>query len=173
MTRILHDFPIVIATMPANARQRKIAIGALIFLAALISVTLPLASMRLTRVDAFVPVIQAVMCVVALLTSVFLFAQYSVYPNNALLALASGFLSSGLFAFLQSLADPGAYVPAAVIGDGLNSQGWLFVFWHTVFPLTVTVYALSKNRGDVARSSRATGIIIGVTITCVAVATAG
>ncbi len=173
MSQVSREFPVVIATMPANARQRKIALGALIVLAVLISMTLPVANMRLTRVDAFVPVIQAVMCVIALLTSVFLFAQYSVYSNNALLALASGFLSSGLFAFLQALAYPGAYAAAAVIGDGLNSQGWLFVFWHTAFPLTVTIYALSKNRGDVARSGRATGVITGVTITCVAMATAG
>ena len=66
-------------------------------------------------------------------------------PRRAVLVLASGFVFSGLFAFLQTLAFPGAYAPAGLIGDRLNSPGWLFVLWHTTFPLAVIVYALSKE----------------------------
>jgi hypothetical protein len=38
------------------------------------------------------------MCVASILTAAFLFAQFSVQPQRALLVLASGFVSSGLFA---------------------------------------------------------------------------
>jgi PAS domain S-box-containing protein len=167
-------FPIVIATTPATRRQRKTAMGALIILAAIVAITLPFANTRLARVDAFVPVIQTVMCMADLLTAVLLFAQYSVYPQRALLALGSGFVFSGLLAFVHSLAFPGAYAPAGLIGDGLNSAGWLFVLWHTTFPLAVIVYTLWKDAdGTANRSDPSTGVTIGVTIACVATATAG
>jgi membrane-associated PAP2 superfamily phosphatase len=97
------------------------------------------ANTRLARVGAFVPVIQTVMCMADLLTAVLLFAQYSVYPERALLALGGGFVFSGLLAIERALALPGAYAPAGLIGDGLNSASWLFVFWRTSFPLAVIV----------------------------------
>jgi len=166
-------FPIVIATTPARAQQRKIALGASIILVAVVAITLPFANIHLTRVDAFVPVIQTVMCLIDLLTAVLLFAQFAVYPQRAMLALASGFVFSALFAFLQTLAFPGAYGPAALIGDELNSAGWLFVLWRTTFLLAVTVYALSKDTVDrTIRSGPSMSVIIGVTVACVATATA-
>jgi PAS domain S-box-containing protein len=145
-----------------------------IILAAIVAITLPFANTRLARVDAFVPVIQTVMCMADLLTAVLLLAQYSVYPQCALLAVASGFVFSGLFAFVQTLAFPGAYAPAGLIGDGLNSASWLFVFWRTTLPLAVILYTLWKDAdGTANRSDPSTGVTIGVTVACVAAATAG
>jgi hypothetical protein len=168
------DFPIVIATMPANARQRKIALGAFVVLAVFVAITIPFANIQLARADAFVPVIQTVMCIADLLAAMILFAQYSVQPQRAVLALATGYLFSGLFAFLQTLAFPDAYATDGLIGDGLNSAGWLFALWQSAFPLAVIFYALSKDEGEAAnRSDPSTGATIGVTIVCVAVATAG
>ena len=57
-----YDFPIV-ATMPASARQRKITLGALVALGVIVAITIPFANIQLAPVDAFVPVIQTVMCV--------------------------------------------------------------------------------------------------------------
>jgi PAS domain S-box-containing protein len=167
------DFPVVIATTPANAQQRKIAFGALIVLVVIIAITIPFANVELVRVDAFVPVIQTVMCVADLLAAAFLFAQFAVYPQRAQLALASGYVFSGLFAFLQTLAFPGAYAPAGLIGD-VNSAGWLFVFWHTTFPLAVIVYTLLKDVNEpVNRFGPSIGATIGVTVVCVAAAAGG
>jgi hypothetical protein len=136
------DFPIVITAMPANVRHYKIASGGFIILVVVIAIMMPLAAIRLPRVDAFIPVIQILMCVADLLTAALLFAHYRVQPQRALLTLAGGFASSGLFAFLHTLAFPEAYGAGVLIGDRLNSAGWLFIFWHTVFPLAVIVYAL-------------------------------
>jgi two-component sensor histidine kinase len=167
------DFPIVITTMPAKARHYKIAFGGFIILMVVTVIMLPFATIQLPRVDAFLPVIQTVMCIVDLLTAGFLFAQYSVQPRRALLALAGGFISSGLFAFLQTLAFPRAYGPGAVIGDSLNSSSWIFIFWHTVFPLAVIVYALWKGESSAALAPRSTRVAIGITIACAVTATAG
>jgi two-component sensor histidine kinase/PAS domain-containing protein len=167
------DFPIVIATTPASTRQRKIALGALIVLGIMTALAVRFSNIRSGEIAAFVPVVQTAMCVADLLTAVLLFTQYSVYPQRALLTLASGFVFSGLFAFLQTLAFPGAYGPVVLIGDALNSASWLFLFWHTTFPLTVIFYTLWKDAGVASnRLGPSTGVTIGVTVVCVVAATA-
>jgi hypothetical protein len=168
------DFPVVTTTMPATAGHYKIAYIGFIILLVLIAIVTPFANVPLRRVDAFTPVTQTVFCIANLLTATFLFAHYWLQRQRALLALASGFLSSGLFAFLQTLAFPDAYGPGVLIGDYLSSAGWLYTFWHTAFPVAVIIYTLSKNAGDTVQpSSRTTGVTIGATIACVVIGTAG
>jgi signal transduction histidine kinase len=161
------DFPVVVATMPINAWQRNAALGVVILLLVGAAIEAPFAHIQAARVDAFIPVVQTVICVTDLITAILLFAQYSVQPRPAILVLASGYIASGLFAFLQTLAFPGSYAPSGLIGDGIDSPAWLFVWWHTTFPLAIFVYALSK---DVPHSpgqfNRSTGVAIGIALAC-------
>jgi two-component sensor histidine kinase len=167
------DFPIVITTLPANARQHKIAFRGFAFSMVVVALV-TFANIPLSPIDAFVPLIEVVICLAALLTAAFLFAQYSLQPRIALLALASGFVFSGLFAFLHTLAYPGAYTPGVLIGDELSSAAWLFFCWHTTFPISVIVYALTKGGGEAANGSgRSTRVAIGISVACVAAVTAG
>jgi two-component sensor histidine kinase len=168
------DGPIVIASVPASIRQRRIAFGALVILVAFIALTIPFANIELAHVEPFVSVTQTAMCLADLLTATLLFAGYSVYPRRAILALASGYIFSGLFAFLHALAFPGAFTELPLIGDVLNSAGWLFVFWHTTFLLAVIAYVMLKDVSEAAsRPGPSTRGTIGVTIACVLAATAG
>lgn len=162
------DIPLVIAAMPINERTTRIALGFIILLSSVAVIVAPFASTPLTRVDAFIPVLQTVMCVVDLVTAFLLFAQYSIYPKRALLAVASGYVFSGLFAFIQTLAFPGAYSATGLIGDGVNSAAWIFVLWHATFQLAVIVYALLKDTDDAKLSIRSNpATTIGVTIGCI------
>jgi len=138
-------FPVSIATLPITPRQRNVAIGLVSFLFAGILILAPFAALPLARLEAFIPVLQTVLCVFELTTAVLLLGQYAVRPAPAFLALASGYMASGLFAFAQTLAFPGAYAPGGLIGDGLNTPAWIFVLWHTTFPLAVIIYALTKD----------------------------
>ena len=167
------DLPIVTTSMPADARQHRIAFrGFAILVVAVAIVTF--ANIQTVHVEALVPITQICMLLVWLLTAAFLFAQYSVQPQRAQLALASGFAFSGLFAVLHTLAFPRAYGSGVVIGDELNSAGWLFLCWHTTFPLTVIVYTLAKDTGEAAGGAgRSTRAAIGITIACVVAITAG
>jgi two-component sensor histidine kinase len=159
--------------MPANSRQRKVAVGALIILFIVVAATTPLAHVQFPHISSFVPVVETAISIASLLTAAFLFAQYSVYPQRALLVLAGGFVFNGLFAFLHILAFPGTYGAGSLIGDGENSKSWLFDFWHTLFPVAVIVYALTKDAGaTVNRSLRSIWVDIGVTVACVVAATA-
>jgi two-component sensor histidine kinase len=167
------DLSIVIATMPATSRQHKIAIGALIVLVVIVAATLPLVHNQFPRIHSFIPIIETTICLTNLLTAAFLFAQYSVYPQRALLVLAGGFVFNGLFAFLHILAFPGVYGSGSLIGHGMDSLSWLFNFWTTLFPITVIVYALSKDAdAAIDRSIRSISGDIAVTIACVVLATA-
>ena len=81
-----------------------------------IRMVVPFAHIPLARIDAFVPALQTVMCIVDLITAVLLFAQYSIVPKRPLPAVACGYVFSGLFAFLQTLAFPGTFP------NGLNGR---------------------------------------------------
>ena len=163
-----HDFPLIIANTPATGQQKAIAAGVAVLLIVAAAAIAPFASIQLGRIDPFIPVLQTTLSIADLITAALLFAQYSIQPQRALLALASGYIFSGSFAFLQTLAFPGGYAPAGLIGDGLNSPAWIYVLWHTSFPAAIMVYALSKDGIGVdalpIRSTRATIIttLVGV-----------
>jgi signal transduction histidine kinase len=161
------DPPLIIANMPATGQQKAMAVGVAVLLVVAAAVIAPFASIQLGRVDAFIPVLQTALSIADLITAALLFAQYSIQPQTALLALASGYMFSGSFAFLQTLAFPGGYAPAGLIGDGLNSPAWIYVLWHTTFPAAILVYALSKDATRAARPGRPIVTAIAITIACV------
>jgi signal transduction histidine kinase len=160
------DFPLIIANMPATGQQKAIAIGVAVLLIATATAIAPFASIQLGRIDAFIPVLQTALSIADLITAALLFAQYSIQPQRALLALASGYVFSGSFAFLQTLAFPGGYAPAGLIGDGPNSPAWIYVLWHTTFPAAILVYALSKDAIGAVRPGRP-AIAVATTIASV------
>src|ERR1700740_1075710 len=136
-----HDLSTLVAAMPASGRQRKISVGALIVLFVIVASTIQLAHVQLPHITSFVPIVETSICLASLLTAVFLFAQYSVYPLGAVLVLAGGFVFNGLFAFLHILAFPGTYGSDSLIGDGANSLSWLFNFWKTLFLAHIVAHA--------------------------------
>ena len=168
----LDEFPLIIAATPATKQERRVALAIILILTLVFIVIAPFASVQLPRVDAFVPALQTVLCVTDLITAALLFSLYSIQPLPGLLALASGYIFSGLFAFLQTLAFPGAYARSGLIGDPLSSAPYLFFLWHIAFPLAVTAYALSDDRPRAndppGRSTKAT---IAITIACTLVLT--
>jgi signal transduction histidine kinase len=168
------DFPLIIATTPATDRQRAIAVGIIILLTVAAAVMAPFARIQVGQIDAFIPVLQTVVSVVDLITATLLFVQFSIQPQRALLALASGYIFGSSFAFLQTLSFPGAYAPAGLIGDTLNTPAWMYVLWHTTFPAAILVYALSKDTTGAARpQGRPAMTAIVITVACVLAVIAG
>jgi len=157
------DFPLVIANLPASGPQKAMAFGVAVVLTVAAAIIAPFASIQLGRLDAFIPVLQTALSIADLITAALLFAQYSIQPQRALLALASGYMCSGSFAFLQTLAFPGGYAPAGLIGDGPNSPAWIYVLWHTTFPAAILLYALGKDAAEAARP-RSSKTAIALTI---------
>ena len=152
-----------------------VAFGVVILLSAAFAAVMPFAHVQVGRVDAFIPVVQSIICFADLITAVFLFAQYSIQPQRALLALASAYIFSGLFAFLQTLDFPGAYSARGLLSGGPSGAAWLFSFWHITFPLAVIAYALLKGSDETAGPlvTVKRGRAIAITVTGVLAVTAG
>ncbi|HKR84874.1 MAG TPA: MASE4 domain-containing protein [Terriglobales bacterium] len=164
------DFPAVITAMPINAAQRRFALGIMTAILLIELASAPFAYLQVVEIDSFIPAVQSVMFILHLITAVLLFSQYSVRPRFAMLALASGYVFSGLFAFEQMLAFPGAFSKNGLIGNA-DSPVWLFVLWQTAFPLAAIVYALSKDTKDISPSTRSPAVCISIAVACVVAAT--
>jgi signal transduction histidine kinase len=168
------EAPALVANMPLSAQQRRVAFGIIIFLSVVFAMVVPVASKQVARVDVFIPVIQSLICFADLITAVFLFAQYSIQPQRALLALASGYIFSGLFAFLQTLDFPGAYSAKGLFGGTPSGAAWLFSFWHITFPLCVVAYVLLKDRSETSQYEKQEPLrVIAITVVGVLAVTAG
>jgi signal transduction histidine kinase len=174
-TELAQEVPALVASMPASAQERRIAFGVVIFLSVVFAIVIPFAPIQVGRVDVFIPVVQSIICVTDLITAVLLFGQYSIQPQRALLALASGYICSGLFAFLQTLDFPGAYSATGLLGGGRSGAAWLFSFWRITFALAVITYALLKDASDNTsqRIKFEPGGAIAITIACVLAVTGG
>jgi two-component sensor histidine kinase len=168
-----HDGLATIAAAPANAWQRTIAFRAFIILLIIAFLTVPFADTQLGRNDYFVPFIHTAIFTANLLTAAFLFAQYSIYPQRALLFVSGGFVCSGLLALVHLFSFPPASGSTVLIGDKLNSPSWLFAFWQITFQLAVIVYALSKDKSEAAdHSPRSVRVDISVTVAAALLVTA-
>jgi hypothetical protein len=126
----------------------------------------------LARLPAIVPAYGTAMAITDLLTSVLLFAQFSIRRAMALLLISSGYLFTGLMAVQWMLTFPGAFAPTGLLGGGLHTTSWIYVLWHGIFPLFVVGYVLLKDRDPTNVWSRSVAIAIlssvGITAATVA-----
>ncbi len=142
---------ISIATAVPSDRQRTLALAVvLIVIAAFVSLA-PFATIRLARVDSFVPVTQAIIMVTDLLTAVLLFNRILFIYSHRVLVLANGYLFSALVVIPQSLSFPGAFSPTGLLGAGPQTTTWLFNFWHFGFAASVLAYAVLSGEKPNAR----------------------
>jgi signal transduction histidine kinase len=167
------EFPLIIANMPATPRQKAWAVGVAVLLIVLAVVIAPFARIQLGQINGFVPVLQTALALAEFITAALLFAQFSIQPQRALLALASGYIFSGSFAFLQTLAFPNGYAAAGFIGNGLDSPAWLYVLWHTAFPAAILVYGFTKDHSTAGRPGRPAIAAIMLAFGCIAAMVAG
>lgn len=171
-----HEFPIVVVNTPITPGERRFALGIIALLFAGAVAVAPVASVQLGRLDAFVPALQTTLCGAELITALLLFGQYVVRPQYSLLALASGYIVSGLFAFLHSLTFPGAYMPTGLFG-GPDTGAWLYCFWHIGFPLSVVAYVILRGPKDTVVHDqlpyRTIGLVVASTLAAIAAITWG
>lgn len=142
--------PLLLATMPPDARRRWLALSVALLLAAAFIAALPFRNMPLPRVDNFIPIIDTILFIIDGITAVLLFAQFSVLRSRALLMLAGGYLFTSLTIVPHALTFPGAFAPNGLLDAGLQSTAWLYVFWHMGLPSAVIGYALLRHLDDKA-----------------------
>ena len=135
------EVPAFLGTAPATRGSyvRAIIVTALLLIA--FGATAPFASRALLPVPAFAPVYDVTVAILDLITALLLYTQFRQTQERSFLALASGYLFTPLLILAHALSFPDAFRPGTVIG-GAQTTAWLWVGWHTLFPLFAIAYAM-------------------------------
>jgi signal transduction histidine kinase len=149
------ELAISLAYLPATAQQRRVVLVGAVLLLAAFAATAPLAAVQLPTLGAFIPTVEGIIFVNDLITSVLLFAQYSISRSRAVLALACGYLFTALTIVTHVLTFPGALAPAGLLAAGLQSAPWIYFFWHIGYPVSVLAYVGLRQADRPKRASRA------------------
>jgi two-component system, sensor histidine kinase and response regulator len=140
------DGPAFLLNQPASAAQRRRAIAVLLVSAAIFCALAPFATVKLPAVAAFIPIYESALVVNDLITAVLLFGQYRIVHSRALLVLGSGYLFTAAMTVGHALTFPGLFAPGGWLGAGPQSTAWIYMLWHSVFPLFVLAYVGTQPR---------------------------
>lgn len=131
--------------LPPTARQSwSAAAVAAVVLVALVALA-PIAGRPLTQLNALFPSLDAIVVISDLITAVLLFAQFAISRSRAFLALACGYLFTALIVVPHALTFSGAFSPTGLLGAGIQTGSWLFIFWHIGFAAGLLAYAAFKE----------------------------
>lgn len=142
----LDDPKIALINLPPTSKQNRSALAVVAVLLLALGIVAPFAATPLPRFAAFIPFLNATILVTDLITALLLFAQFSIYRSRALLVLAGGYLFTALIVIPHALTFPGAFSPTGLLGAGLQSTAWLYIFWHLGFPAALLAYAWLKDK---------------------------
>lgn len=152
---------------PSPAQKRLAALvvaGLLLALAA----TAPFARVPLSGTQAFLPAYGAAVLVTELITTALLLSLFSAQHSFAVLALASGYLFSGLLVVPWVLTFPGVFTPSGMLDASVQTTAAIATLRRIGFPLFVLGYALSNSaKPGPLLPRRQTATIIMVTILAV------
>jgi signal transduction histidine kinase len=136
----------VLSTRAPTLGQKRLALAVVLVLLATVALVVgPFSSLQPGTIPAFIPGYAVALAVIDVITAVVLFAQFSILRSLALLLLANGYLSTALIVIPWMLTFPGVFTSTGLLGAGLQTTNWLFIFWHIAFPAFVLAYALSKD----------------------------
>ncbi len=133
-----------VATAPATAKHRLLALAVVVAMAIAYAVTLPYGSIRLPRFDSFIPTVAGIIFITDLITAALLFAQFAATGSRSLLLLASGFFFSALIIVGYVLTFPGAFSPTGFFGAGPQSSAWVYLLWRAGFAVSIALYAAQR-----------------------------
>jgi signal transduction histidine kinase len=166
----------ILASLSPGRAQKRLALAVVLaFLLAFFIAAGPLSTIQLGEIPAFVPAYATAMFVVDTITAVLLFAQFSILRSRALLAIASGYLFTGLIVIPWALTFPGVFTPGGLLGGGLQTTAWLYIVWHAGFAMLVIAYALLKDEDPTKglwQGSAGAAILLCVAVTAAVICAA-
>ena len=162
--------PAFLLNQPAAPAQRRRAFAVLLVSGLAFCVLAPLATVKLPAVAAFIPIYETALLVTDLITAVLLFGQYRMLRLRSLLVLGSGYLFSAVMTVGHALSFPGLFAPTGLLGAGPQSTAWIYMFWHSGFPLFVVVYTLLRRDERLAPAGTGPGWVGAMPAMAVALA---
>jgi signal transduction histidine kinase/CheY-like chemotaxis protein len=131
-----------LGTAPAGRWDRRLAIGVAILSFLGVVAVAPFARVHLAAAPQFVPSYEAALWVCDLATALLLLGQFHRSRSPSLLVLSAGYVMSTLIIPPHMMAFPGLFAPKGLLGGTGQSVAWLYVFWHSGFPLFVVAHGL-------------------------------
>ncbi len=135
---------------PPDRGQVRLGLVIVGLLSVVALLVLPVRDVRLSPVDPFVRMIDMVMFIGELITATLLYAQAAVFRSRALTVLATGYVFASLLLIPHALAFPGAFAPDGLLGAGVNSASWAYMFRRLAFPVAVVLYIQLKQADSAA-----------------------
>jgi signal transduction histidine kinase len=129
-------------------------VGLLVATSVAFVAVLPVARHPLVEMNALFPSLYAIVFITDTITAVLLFAQFSISGARPLLALATGYLFTAMIVVPHALTFAGAFSPKGLLGAGVQTGSWLFIFWHLAFALGLLTYAALRSEKPIAPMSR-------------------
>jgi signal transduction histidine kinase len=162
-----------LVNLPPTRRQTRIALFVAVVLLVGLGATAPFANVPLPRIDAFIPATEVAVIITDFITAALLFSQCRIYHSRALLVLASGYLFTALIIIPHVLTFPGALSPTGLLGAGIQSTAWLYIFWHLGFPIALLIYAYLRDEKPMETTTEAAtafavhwSVVIVVSLVC-------
>ena len=145
-----------LSSLPAGRRERAFACAVVVVSAAIFLLVVPFAKVPLVPEPIFIPIYQSALLVNDTITAVFLLGQRQLSRSPGLSLLAGGYLFTALMSTMHTLSFPGLFSPTGLLGAGPQTTAWLYMFWHSGFPLFVIAYARYGLRQAPAGAGRIT-----------------
>lgn len=143
--------PMLLGDAPARQADRRRALVLALLLVLAFSMTASSARVPLPALPVFVPIHDALIVTLDLLTALLLHAQYRKLRVRSFLALACGYLFTPALVLAHAASFPDAFGAGRLIG-GSQTTAWLWVWGHGSFPVFVIAYALFARREREQRS---------------------
>lgn len=156
---IADPIQVSMAYMPPTSSQTRTAlIGAIALLAGL-AAFLPVAATPLSKIDGFIPALDAIIFVTDLITAGLLLSHFSVTASKALWALGCGYLFSALVVVAHLVTFPGVISATVSVGGDLHINFRIYLLWHLGIPAGVAAYLWFRERGDLLQPRAQSGIV--------------
>lgn len=140
---------VFLGTAPASRKDYKLGLIITIILIVAFAITAPKSNIQWSAYPAFVPIYNAAVIVLDVITAVLLLAQFRHLRERSFLLLACGFVFTPFLMTAHGLSFPNAFVAGGLIG-GSQTTAWLWMGWHGVFPLFIAGYAIFRKVETVA-----------------------
>ncbi|MDB5362878.1 MAG: hybrid sensor histidine kinase/response regulator [Rhodospirillales bacterium] len=167
-----------LSTATPSRAERWIALGIILVSALVFVACVPFAKTPLGVQPAFIPIYESALVINDVLTAALLFGQFRLLRSSALLVLAAGYLFTSLTTIAHMASFPGLFSPTGLMGAGVQTTAWLYLFWHAGLLLAVIAYALLGRSGaTVTRPDAAIAatvlVVVAIVVAVVLLTTAG
>jgi len=139
---VTREEPALLHWMEPSRDQQRLALMVSTLLLCGLCLAAPLAGLRFSRLDSFIPIVDTILIFNDAITAVIIFSLFSILRMRGLLALGSGYLFTALMTIPHALTFPGAFGESGLLHAGMQTNAYLYIFWHAGLPLGAILYAM-------------------------------